>query len=203
MFVTLNAVKALNTSTFLTVNDHFFAHPVMQLLEDLLGLRWSNVVECSGTDCKVAITGLESTAVGLESRKGEVFVAQTLSSSIVVHKLGGSYERLRTIRLESGPDNLHFDNEGLLWSGAHPSLPAVLLHFIDGRPCPAHVVRSSVGGHRGFHSVFYNSGTRFARSGSSSTDRVSVSGVSTGVVFNGILILGTVRDGFAVCSPVD
>lgn len=96
LFVSLNAVKPLNSTTFLAVNDHFFSHPLMQLCEDFLGLRWSSVVECTTADdggCRRVISNLESTAVGLEARNGEVYVAQTLSSSIAVHRLGRERER--------------------------------------------------------------------------------------------------------------
>ncbi len=97
---------------------------------------------------------------------------------------------VRSIAVDSAADNLKFIGNDL-WIGAHPKLLQVPIHMHTNQTCPSQVL------------VVKNAATEENPTVEVVLQRMDgnpVSGVSTGVEVNGKLLLGTMRDGFAVCE---
>ena len=191
-----NAVVGIPGSpdSFYVVNVHYFkmGSVLPVLIEDLLGFRTASVLRChSGSDCEV-VAYVEPESPGIELANGQLFVSQILSSRIVVlNATTGAF--LHDIPLSmGGPDNLHFDNKGQLWTATNPSLLQSVNHLISGaKPAPA-------------VAVVVNVDTRSAKVefATKTGHPVSMASVAfpLGEGENQILALGTVRDGFAWCK---
>jgi hypothetical protein len=197
LFVALNAVAAFGSpGSFLTINDHSrsqFRSPMLATAETLAGLASSSVLQCSvgESDCRVVIADLPPVGVGLAVRGTLVFVSIPFRSSVGVYDAAKYFAPVREIAIGSNADNLHFIGAGdTLWIGAHPYLLKAMAHMMSARPCPAQVIAvhdASTGSPR-VEVVFQR------ESGD------PVSGVSTGLAVGRKLLLGTVCDGFAICS---
>jgi hypothetical protein len=198
LFVALNAVAAFGSSgSFLTINDHSrpqFTSPLLATVETLAGMASSSVLHCpvGERDCTVVIDNLPPMGVGLAVRGSLVFVSIPFRSSVGVYDAAKYFAPVREIAIGTNADNLHFLGSGdTLWIGAHPYLLKTMGHIMAGRPCPAQVLA--------IHNASAISPTVevvFQRESGE-----PVSGVSTGFVVGGRkLLLGTVCDGFAICT---
>lgn len=221
LFRSLNAVVAApgtKGAVFYAVNDHHFGpmsnvmwHRVMSQVEDVLGLRWSTLVKCETktttqkkkeeeeeetTVCETVGPALESCGVGLEIDDSFLYVSQCLSSRVLRLSLPNvDIASSHISHLHSAPDNLRIHN-GELWIGSHPNTLQIMQHLGDGsNKCPSQVIRVT-----NYNSN--NNDVSIQTQWQAPKESSPVSAVSTGmVVKNGtLLVLGTIRDGFAVCQ---
>ena len=90
--------------------------------------------------------------------------------------------------MNSSPDNIEVDGDGILWVAGHQNLFAFLKHAKGPSiPAPSHVMRiDPVAGTS--EDIFYNTGE-------------VISGSSVGAMHNGTLIIGAVFDNHVLICP--
>lgn len=191
-----NAVAGLPDGSFYVANDHSrspFKAPLLALAETILGFASSSVVYCGAentTTCQAVISGLPPSAVGIASRGNLLFVSVPFRGSVeVFEKQAGKFVLVKSIAINSGADNLKWSGNDL-WIGSHPKLLQVPVHLnIESQSCPAQVivVRNAAGREK-------------VETAFQCLEGKPVSAVSTGLLVRDQLLLGTVRDGFAVCT---
>ncbi len=165
-------------------------HPFLSLLETVFGLASSSVIYCDQWMlCNTVISDLPPTAVGLAVRDQFVLVSVPFRGQIEVFDENMGFARVKEIELNSGPDNLKFVGDDL-WIGSHPSLWSVILHLNGPVSCPSQVlvVRDALSGNAKVHVELQQA------------EGNPVAGVSTALLNSGYLLLGTMRDGFAICT---
>jgi hypothetical protein len=185
-FVSLNAIVATSEEEFFVTNDRAFGgNALLSLVEDVFGLQQTVVFQCNGSECKPVIEGLQSVTIGLDHRNGHLFVVQALSSEILAFDTI-QFELKKRITLDTSPDNIHFDKRGRMWAGCHPNILTTFQHLLTGSKAPSHVIASGENNFK-FETIYFTKESDI------------VNGVSTGQIIKDVLVLGTMRDGFAVC----
>lgn len=131
-----NDIVLVDEESFYFTNDHGYKEGFPRLVEDYLGLPFSNVVYYNSKTNFIEVASNISYANGInyDSKRKLIFVASPRKFEILVYerKYDNSLKFIENISCGTGVDNIEFDLNGDLWVGAHPNL----LHFnsyIDGK----------------------------------------------------------------------
>jgi arylesterase/paraoxonase len=128
-----NAIFAVGPRQFYVVNDRGGKTPFEQFAEVTLRRPLSNVLYFDGQAMRVAITGLKNPTGMAGSHDGRmVYVSDTLGDQLQIFARNGATGVLRsaeTIPLDSSPDNITIDEQGVLWIASHPKLLSLLRAF--------------------------------------------------------------------------
>ena len=167
-----NDLVVLGQDKFLLSNDH--GNPrgsVMEKLEDYLGLPLSSVSYFDGQKGHIVIEGLRmANGLALAPDQQTLYVAETTGRRISKFTKGNTWidwQWQESIDVDSGVDNLEWDQQGQLLTGAHPKLFDFLAHMHDPEALsPSEVIRINVAGKSmTYETVYRNTGE--ALSGSS------------------------------------
>lgn len=186
--VSPNDLKVTGPFQFMMTNDH--GHPrntLLEKVEDYLGLPWSDVVYFDGNKASVVIDGLRmANGIQLSDDQKYLYVAQTTAGLVTSFERGASWmdwTEQRSIDVDSGVDNLEWDGQGNLLTGAHPKLFAFLAHMMDAQTnSPSQAIRMSFQPERPAHEILY------------AEDGALLSGSSVAVQHGDTLFLGGVFD---------
>lgn len=135
MLVSPNDVVAVGPDQFYVSNDHRYTAGLMQVLENYLQLKLSNVVYFDGSRFSEVAAGI-GYANGINvSADGKTFYlcAVTEGALLVYNRdiASGKLVRREKLDLGTGVDNIEIDAGGGLWIGAHPQLLTFVQHAQD------------------------------------------------------------------------
>lgn len=145
-----NDLTIVGEDQFFMTNDHGNPrHTLMEVLEDYLGLPLSNVVYFDGQHAEVVIEGLRmANGIQISADQEQLFVAETTGRRISRFDKGQNikdWQFVSSIDVDSGVDNLEWDAQGRLLTGAHPKLFDFMGHMNDlDALSPSEVIRIDV-----------------------------------------------------------
>ncbi|XP_064410878.1 serum paraoxonase/arylesterase 2 isoform X2 [Latimeria chalumnae] len=119
----VNDIIALGPDSFYATNDHYFSNVIMGFLENLFGLKWTNVVYYSPTEVKEVATGFfMANGINISPDKKYVYIADILSHSIHVMEMHDdkTLTPVKELNIKTLVDNLDVDpSTGDIWAGCH------------------------------------------------------------------------------------
>lgn len=181
-----NDVHAVGPDAFYVTNDKGYKTGLMSKLEAYLGLPFASVAYFDGEKGRKVIKGLTYANGINQSPDGKhVYVSQILPRTISVYDRDmedGSLVKLRSIDVNSSPDNIEVDESGMVWVAGHQNLFAFLAHSKDpASPAPSHVIKIDPKTGE-YDDIFYDAGK-------------AISASSVGASYNDTLVIGAVFDG--------
>ena len=138
-FVSPNAVAGAGPRQFYVANDRGAQTGLADLL---LRRAASTLVYYDGNRAHVAARGLKFTAgLALGPDGTRLYVGEALGKQLRIYRRNlatGALELEEVVPLDSAPDNLKVDAEGVLWIAAHPKLLSVRCACAHTRATCAH-----------------------------------------------------------------
>jgi arylesterase/paraoxonase len=119
-----NDLLAVGSEEFYLSNDHGFRVQPLQLIEDLLHLQRGSVVYFDGREFKTFASGIAyANGLALSPDGKTLYVAAMDAQQILAfprdpQRPEAAPAAARDIPLPDGPDNLEWDADGALWTGA-------------------------------------------------------------------------------------
>lgn len=182
LIVRPNDVVAVNATQFYFTNDHKYTEGLALQAENYLGLALANVVYCSGEDFFVAVDGIQyANGINISPDKKTLYVAAPRAFEIRAYDLmeNGTASLSEVYNAGTGVDNLEWDDQGRLWTGAHPNLLRFSAYAkLKKETAPSEVLFLQNGK---LEQVYLNSGDQ-------------VSGSSVALPYEDFLFIGTVQD---------
>jgi len=145
--ITPNDLVAVGPSQFYATNDHGYPRgSSMQIVEDYMGLPLSNVSFFDGIKGKMVASGLRyANGITTTADLKTVYVAEISGRKINIYDRDMSNNELTKqgeIAINTGGDNLEWDDKGNLWLGAHPRLLDFVAHAKDSeKDSPSQVLK--------------------------------------------------------------
>lgn len=189
-----NDVVAAGPRAFYATNDRGYTEGFLATLEAYMALPLSSVAYFDGENGRIVADGLTYANGINKSSDGEtVYVAEFLKQRIAVYDRNpetGVLKKRRTLKVNTGPDNIEVAEDGALWIAGHPKVFEFLAHAEDeNKIAPSQVIRLD------------------PQSGEASDVFIStegeISGSSVGAVWNDTLIVGAVFDGHVMICSLD
>ncbi|MBU3004639.1 SMP-30/gluconolactonase/LRE family protein [Paraglaciecola arctica] len=181
-----NDIKAISIDQFLVTNDHGSPRSsVMHNAEDYLGLSRASVSYFDGNKGELVITGIRSAnGIAMSQDQHTLYVAEATArriSRFTRDNTAAKWEFQDRIFVDSAVDNLEWDEQGRLLTGAHPKLFDFVAHIKDpSNLSPSHVLRINVDATpMSFETIYMNAGKE-------------LSGSSVGAMLNDELLIGAV-----------
>lgn len=145
-----NDVVVAGKDQFYVSNDH--ANPrgtVWEKIEVFLTLPWSTVVYFDGKQGHTVIEGLRmANGLALSEDQQTLYVAESTRSSLNRYKRGANateWHKLDDININAAIDNLEWDGDNTLLTGAHSKPLDFLRHSVDPEyPSPSKIVAIDV-----------------------------------------------------------
>jgi arylesterase/paraoxonase len=189
LFISPNDLVAVSPDEFYITNDHGSSGMAGKTMEDLLMLKWSNVVHVKKDDYKTVISGLSyGNGIDVSADKKLLYVAETVGEAVSVY----DRETLKLISktdVWSGADNLFIDGEDI-YVASHPKLFSFVMMAAKLTPfAPTQIQRVfKQDGVTKWENIYLNLGS-------------DVSDASTGIIYKNRLFMGSVFDkGVTVCN---
>lgn len=183
-----NDIRAVASERFLVTNDHATPrNSWMHRWEDFLGLSRTTVTYYDGENGAFVIDGLKSANGITLSEDGQMlYISEATARRVTRFSKGESFKSWKktdSIFVDSAVDNLEWDGEGRLLTGAHPKLFDLLDHLSDATALsPSQVIRIDVEGSKmKFETLYLNSGKE-------------LSGSSVAAMMNDELLIGSVAE---------
>lgn len=148
--LTPNDIVAVGVSQFYATNDHGYPHgSFMSLMEDYLGLSFSTVSYFDGKEGRIVAKGFRyGNGIVVTPDSKTMYVSEIMGRKINVFDRNlndGSLTKQGEIPVNSGPDNLEWDESGNLWFAGHPRLLAFASHAKDAdNISPSQVIKIDV-----------------------------------------------------------
>jgi len=183
--VSPNDLVAVGPNQFYATNDHGNPPGFMQTLEDYLTIPLSNVTYFDVDGGRVVATGFRYANGITVSRDGtRIYVAETTGRKVGIFSRNpetGALSKISDVELNSGADNLEWDQQGNLWIAGHPRMFDFLAHASnEDEKSPSQVLRIDVDAEPPVVSeIFLDDGT-------------AISGSSVAAVFKEIMLIGSV-----------
>lgn len=184
--ITPNDLVAVGPSQFYATNDHRYPRDsIMQAVEDYLGLPLSTVSYFDGKEGQLVASGFQySNGIAITPDLKTVYVAEIMGRKINVFERDlndGSLTKQGEIPVNTGADNLEWDDKGNLWLGAHPRLLDFVAHAKDiTEVSPSQVIKIELNSAEPKVSEVYLS------------DGSDISGSTVGAVSGETLLIGSV-----------
>ena len=187
-----NDVVGVGPRQFYATNDRRFEKGVMATLEAYFALPFADVVYFDGETGRSVKDGLAyANGINKSADGSTIYVAELLKRRIDVFardKETGGLKRVKTIGVNTAPDNIDVAGDGALWVAGHPKIFDFLAHAKDPEAvAPSQVIRVDPGG-RG-KTVFISAGGEINAS-------------SVGAVWDNTLIVGAVFDSHVMVCPM-
>ena len=181
-----NDIIAISATQFYVTNDHGYpSGHFMQTLEDYLGLPLSTVSYFDGEKGQIVASGLKfGNGIAITDDLKTLYVAEILSRRINIYDRDisdGSLSKRGEIPVDTGADNLEWDDVGNLWVGAHPKPLDFAAHAKDKtKLSPSQILKIDVRGEQPkFSEVYLSAGE-------------DISASTVGAVSGDILLIGSV-----------
>jgi len=194
-FISPNDLVVVGKDKFFFSNDHGNSRPSpMVMLEDYLGLPLSSVGYFDGAEGHIVIDNLRHTnGLAVSDDQQTLYVAESTARQISRYQRGESntqWDLRDSLNVLTGIDNLEWDQQGNLLTGAHPRLFDFIAHAENNdNKSPSEVVRIDVSSEdMSYETIYLNSGE-------------AISGSSVAAQFNQQLLIGSVFEAhFLRCS---
>ena len=188
-----NDVLAVGPRQFYATNDRGYDGGFMGTMEAYMALPFSSVVYFDGEAGSFAAKGLVyANGINQSPDGSTIYVSEFLKRRVAVFDRdveSGKLKKTRTIKVQTGPDNIEVSRDGALWIGGHTKVFDFLDHVEDPSAiAPSHVIRVN------------------PRNGVSKDIFIDTSGKlngsSVGAVWDKTLIVGAVFDGHVMVCPM-
>ncbi|MFT6866969.1 MAG: arylesterase/paraoxonase [Cyclobacteriaceae bacterium] len=164
LMISPNDVEIIGKDKFYFTNDHGTNAKIGRITEDYLGFGKGSVVFYDGRAFTTVATDLDyANGINYDKKRNLLFVALSKGFKIKVYQAGinGGLDFLEDIPLNTGPDNIDFDEKGNLWIGCHPNLIAFANYAkLNNEYSPSEVIRITYKGKYNYdiESVFVDDG---------------------------------------------
>jgi arylesterase/paraoxonase len=158
-----NDLVAIAPNQFYYTNDLSSKRDtLMQLLEVILYLPWGNLGFFDGQEAKIIYDGLSfANGVNISKDGSQVYVAEAGGRRLNIFDRNKSTNVLtlnRVLPIPSGIDNLELDENGNLWTAAHPKPLLFGAHIEDNKnKAPSQVFQIFLNENRA-EEIYYNKG---------------------------------------------
>jgi arylesterase/paraoxonase len=148
-----NALAAVGVRQFYLANDSGTAGKLATATDVLLRRGHATLVYYDGFEARVVDDKLRYPAgIALSPDTSRLYVAEAMGKQLRVYKrepATGAVELEEIVPLDTAPDNLNVDEDGVVWIAAHPKLLAFLAH-VDApkEPAPTQVLRFDPAGRK-------------------------------------------------------
>lgn len=187
---TPNDLVAVGPFQFYATNDHGSERgSLLRLAEDYIGLPLSNVSYFDGSKGRIVTSGLRyGNGITVSPDLKTLYVAEVTGRKINVYNrnlITGALIKQDEISVNTGADNLEWDEAGNLWLAGHPRLLDFVAHANDPKNIsPSQVMKINVGTDKPLVTeVFLSTGE-------------DISGSSVGAVSGDTLLIGSVYETF-------
>lgn len=166
----INDIVAISENEFYFTNDHYYQKTFGKMVENYLGLARCETVYYNGTDYQVVDNSLAyANGINYDKKRNLMFIASPRGFKIKVYEKleNGTLDYFDTIDTGTGIDNLEFDNEGNIWSGAHPNLLAFTAYSKGKKEkAPSEIVKIDYRGKGDYkvETLFLDDGTKISAS---------------------------------------
>jgi arylesterase/paraoxonase len=185
--VSPNDLVLIDAQRFYVTNDHGYTEGIGKLAEEYGNLAVSNVMYFDGQQYTEAAKGIAyANGINLDRDRNLLFVASPRRFLIKVYQRAedGQLTFIEDIPCGTGVDNLEFDTEGNLWSGAHPKLLRFAAYALGKKEtAPSEVVK-----------VTYRAKGDYSVESIYTDDGAQLSATSVAAPFGNLLLVGTVKD---------
>lgn len=145
-FVRPNAIAATGERQFYLTNDTVELDTWGLARQSLFRAGHSTLVYFDGDKARIEVSDLNDPAgLALSPDASRLYVAETLAQQLRVYRRDvrtGALTLEETLDLDSAPDNLNIDDDGVVWIAARPKLLSLAAHLHDPRKrSPTQVLR--------------------------------------------------------------
>lgn len=188
-----NDVVAVGPRQFYATNDRGFEKGPLAWLEAYMALPFSSVSYFDGETGRIAAKGLAyANGINRSADGSTIYVAEFLKRRISIFNRDpetGALTKQKSIKVNTGPDNIEIAADGGLWIAGHTKVFDFLSHAKDpSAVAPSHVIRLN------------------PRNGLKSDVFISTEGElnasSVGAVWDKTLIVGAVFDDHVMVCPM-
>ncbi|MGD9800435.1 MAG: SMP-30/gluconolactonase/LRE family protein [Parvularculaceae bacterium] len=188
-----NDVLGVGPRSFYVTNDRAFDGGFFGNVEAYLTLPLANVAYFDGAKGTIAARELAyANGINMSADGETVYASAFLGRTVTVYDRdieSGALTKRKTIRVNTGPDNIEVAADGGLWIGGHSKVFDFLKHVSDPLAvAPSHVIR--VDPETGAHEdVLIDTGG-------------AINASSVGAVWMDTLVVGAVFDGHVMVCPL-
>mgnify|MGYP001569633950 CR=1 FL=1 len=187
-----NDVLGVGPRSFYVTNDQGVKEGFLSKVEAWMALPLASLAYFDGQNGKIAARGLAyANGVNMSADGKEVYVTAFLGRQVVVYDrdaASGALTRRKSIRVNTGPDNVEVASDGAMWIGGHPKVFDFLEHVKDpSHVAPSHVIRVNPVSGTVEDMLFDASG--------------KINASSVGAVWDDTLIVGSVFDDHVMVCP--
>lgn len=187
LMVSPNDIVMINEKQFYFTNDHGHAKGFRRLAEDYLGLSLSNVIYFDGTKFSKAAEGVAfANGINYDAKRQLLYVASSRKFLVKVYSKmhDGTLEFIEDINCGTGVDNIEFNEEGVLYVGAHPKLLTFAAYVKgDNEISPSEIIK-----------IHYKGKGRYIVESIYSEDGSTMSASSVAAPYADIILTGNVMD---------
>ena len=188
MLISPNDIVAVGPDKFYVSNDHRYTAGLMQVLENYLQLKLSNVVYFDGLRFMEVVSGIGyANGINVSADGNTLYLCAVTEGALHIYNrdiASGTLVLREKLDLATGVDNIEIDSTGGLWIGAHPQLLSFMQHAQDpAKLSPSQILHLSPKADDGFDikEVYLNLG-----------EEVSASSVAA--VYKNRMLVGAVFD---------
>ncbi|MEW7292286.1 SMP-30/gluconolactonase/LRE family protein [Aquimarina sp. 2304DJ70-9] len=182
-----NDIVLIDENRFYVTNDHGYTKGIGKFFEEYGGLSVSNVVYFDGEKFIEVADGIAyANGINFDPKRNLLYVASPRGFEIKVYSRNkdGLLDFIEDIPCGTGVDNIEIDNEGHLWSGAHPNLLRFKA-YAQGKEntAPSEVIK-----------VTYREKNEYSVEKIYVNDGEMMSGSSSATAFGDLILTGNVMD---------
>uniref|UniRef100_A0A915BPV0 Paraoxonase n=2 Tax=Parascaris univalens TaxID=6257 RepID=A0A915BPV0_PARUN len=131
-FIRPNGLLAIGKDQFFVTNDGSVQNAFLNLLEAISGIKAGSVIFYDSERSHTLIPSEVSPhGIAVDASRKHLFISSPVGRKLTVYKLAENYksvEPISTVDLYTVPDNVHVDETGALWIGAHPVVSELIAH---------------------------------------------------------------------------
>ena len=188
MLISPNDILAVGPDQFYVSNDHRYTTGLMQVLENYLQLKLSNVVYYDGSRFLEVASGIGyANGINVSADGKILYLSAVTEGALHIYNrdiASGKLAHREKLDLGTGVDNIEIDAGGGLWIGAHPQLLTFIQHAQDpAKLSPSQILhlKPKAGGGYDIKEVYLNLGEEISAS-------------SVGAVYKNRMLVGAVFD---------
>ena len=129
MLISPNDIVAVGPDKFYVSNDHRYTAGLMQVLENYLQLKLSNVVYFDGLRFLEVVSGIGyANGINVSADGNTLYLCAVTEGALHIYNrdiASGKLVLREKLDLATGVDNIEIDSTGGLWIGAHPQLSLI------------------------------------------------------------------------------
>ena len=188
-----NDLIAVGSRQFYASNDRRYEGGLMSVLESYFALPVTDIVYYDGENGHVIKGGMTyANGINKSADGSKIYVAELLLRHIAVFSRDadtGGLTRIKTLSVNTAPDNIEVSRDGALWIGGHSKIFDFIKHAKDPSAiAPSHIIRVNPDNGQADDVLISTKG--------------EINGSSVGAVWDNTLIVGAVFDGHVMVCPM-